>query len=236
MLKKLIKSILLGFGLIAVCVGILAGWLFYQLRGVHHIGTAKLSDSLFVIKGRFCNLYLVKTQDGYIAFDAGDNPKKIIKECESLSINPSSVQAVFLTHSDADHVDGLTAFSSAEVYISRDEVPLLKGKNHRHLLGIKHMNKLPVSNYQTLSDGDVVEIGGIMVHAIATPGHTQGSMSFRVNGSLFTGDLCLIVNGQIRPMATLFSEDIELDAASIRKIARITDINQIFTAHTGYTA
>ena len=236
MKKKVFKSILIGLGVLILCIVIFAGWFFYQLRDMHPIETAKISDSLFVVKGGYCDIYLVKTNDGYIAFDAGDNPERIAKGCESLSIKPSSVQAVFLTHSDADHVDGLTVFSSAKVFISSDEVPLLKDNNHRHFLGMKHMNKLPVSNYQTLSDGEAVEIGGITVHAIATPGHTQGSMSFRVNESLFTGDLCLIVNGQLRPMVKIFTEDMEMDSASIRKIARLKNIGQICTAHTGYTA
>jgi len=171
----------------------------------------------------------------YIAFDAGDNPKKIAEGCKSLSIDPSSVQAVFLTHSDADHVDGLPAFPSAKVYLSKEEIPLLKDKKHRHFLGIGHLNTLPVSAYTALSDGDSVEIGGVTVNAIATPGHTQGSMSFKVGESLFTGDLCLIVDDRVLPMIKIFTEDTEMDAASIRKIAGLTDVSRIYTAHTGYT-
>ena len=235
MKKKIIKISVSIIVLLALCVGGFMGWFFYQMRDMNPMETAKTSDSIFVVKGKISNMYLIKTRDGYIAFDAGDDPEKIAKGCKSLSIDPSSVQAVFLTHSDSDHVDGLPAFPMAKVYLSKEELPLLKDRTHRHFLGLGHMNKLPVSDYTTLSDGNSVVIGGVTVNAISTPGHTQGSMSFRVGESLFVGDLCIIVDGQVRPMIKVFTEDMEMDSASIRKIAGLTNVNRIYTAHTGHT-
>lgn len=235
MKKKIIKISVFIVVILALCIGSFMGWFFYQMRDMHPLETAKISDSVFVIKGDIGNIYLVKDKDVYVAFDAGDNPKKIAKGCESLSIDPTSVRAVFLTHSDADHVDGLPAFPSAKVYLSSEEVPLLKDDTHRHFLGMGHMNKLPVSNYNAISDGDSIEVGGITVNAIATPGHTQGSMSFRVGKSLFTGDLCIIVDDRVRPMIKIFTEDTIMDSASIRKIASLSNFDRIYTAHTGYT-
>jgi len=39
-----------------------------------------------------------------------------------------------------------------------------------------------------VSDGDVVEVDGLQLRAIATPGHTPGSMSYYTEGLLFSGD------------------------------------------------
>ena len=41
-----------------------------------------------------------------------------------------------------------------------------------------------------LEDGHVVEVGQVRLHGIDTPGHTEGSICFRVEGSpiLFSGD------------------------------------------------
>jgi glyoxylase-like metal-dependent hydrolase (beta-lactamase superfamily II) len=41
-----------------------------------------------------------------------------------------------------------------------------------------------------LEDGSVIEVGRLRLHTIATPGHTPGSMCFRLEGSpvLFSGD------------------------------------------------
>lgn len=235
MKKKVVKILFLTIGVLILSVGGFLGWFYYQVREMHPAETAKISDSLFVVRGGICNIYLVKTGDGFVAFDAGDDPEKIAAGCKSLAIDPLLVKAVFLTHSDADHVDGLPAFRSARVYLSRDEVPLTKDKSHRHFLGMGHQNKLPVSNYSVLSGGDSIEVGGLTVYAIATPGHTQGSMSFRAGDSLFTGDLCMIVKGRVQPMVKIFTEDMAMDAASIRKIAGLANFSRICTAHSGCT-
>lgn len=235
MFKKVMKATAIVVGCLVLVVGGFFGWLFYQMRELEPLETSKISDSIFVIKGGMGNLYLVKNNYAYVAFDAADNPKKILEGCKALSIDPSKVKAVFLTHSDADHVDGVTAFPSAKVYLSKDEVPLLKEKTHRHFLGMSHMNKLPVTDYITLSDGDSIVIDGITINSIATPGHTQGSMCFRVGDALFVGDLCTIVNNQVRPMLKLFTEDMIIDGESIRKIAKLNNYKTIYTAHSGYT-
>ncbi len=43
-----------------------------------------------------------------------------------------------------------------------------------------------------LADGDVLAFGGESLHALATPGHTAGSMSYLWRGQVFTGDALLI--------------------------------------------
>lgn len=235
MFKKVMKVTAIVVGCLVLVVGGFLGWFFYQIRELEPLDTAKISDSIFVIKGGMGNLYLVKNNDAYVAFDAAENPKKILEGCKDLSIDPSKVKAVFLTHSDSDHVDGLTVFPLAKVYLSKDEVPLLKEKTHRHFLGMSHMNKLPVADYITLSDGDSIVIDGITINTIATPGHTQGSMCFRVGDALFVGDLCTIVNDQVRLMLKIFTEDMTTDGESIRKIAKLNNYKTIYTAHCGYT-
>jgi sulfur dioxygenase len=45
-----------------------------------------------------------------------------------------------------------------------------------------------------LNDGDELKIGAHRIKAISTPGHTQGCMSFYVEGMVFTGD-CLLIRG-----------------------------------------
>lgn len=235
MFKKMMKVTAIVVVCLALVAGGFFGWLFYQLREMKPLDTAKISDSIFVIKGGMGNMYLVKNNDSYVAFDAADNPKKILEGCKALLIDPSKVKAVFLTHSDSDHVDALTVFPSAKVYLSKDEVPLLKENTYRHFLGISHINKLPVADYTTLSDGDSIVINGITINAIATPGHTQGSMCFRVGDALFVGDLCTIVNDQVYPMLKIFTEDMATDGESIRKIAKLKNYKTIYTAHYGYT-
>ncbi len=43
-----------------------------------------------------------------------------------------------------------------------------------------------------LSDGDVLQLGALEIRAVATPGHTQDSMSFVIGDHVFTGDALLV--------------------------------------------
>jgi glyoxylase-like metal-dependent hydrolase (beta-lactamase superfamily II) len=43
-----------------------------------------------------------------------------------------------------------------------------------------------------VAHGDVIEVGDIQITALATPGHTDDSLSFLVPGVVFTGDALLI--------------------------------------------
>ncbi len=43
-----------------------------------------------------------------------------------------------------------------------------------------------------LGDGDVLVLGATRIEALATPGHTDDSMSFRVDDAVFTGDALFI--------------------------------------------
>lgn len=235
MLKKVLKVTAIVVCSLLLVAGGIFGWLYSQMSQLKPIETAKISDSIFVIKSSYSNIFLVKKNNVYVAFDAGVDAKSVAEGCKALSIDPAAVRAVFLTHSDADHVDGLPAFTSAKVYLSSEEVPLLKEKKYRHFLWMENMNKLSVADYKTLKDGDSVTVGGITVQAIATPGHTLGSMSYRVGKSLFTGDLCIIKDGKIEKMLKIFTEDLAMDGESIRKIAKLKSIDRIYTAHSGYT-
>lgn len=43
-----------------------------------------------------------------------------------------------------------------------------------------------------LAHGDTIQVGRHMIRALATPGHTDDSMSYHVDGKVFTGDALLI--------------------------------------------
>lgn len=45
---------------------------------------------------------------------------------------------------------------------------------------------------RVVRDGDVVSPGSLRVHVLETPGHTEESLTYRVDGELFTGDTLLI--------------------------------------------
>ena len=70
------------------------------------------------------------------------------------------VAVVLLTHRHGDHSDGARAFAASMGCVVRAADPAY------------------VQGAQPLHDGDVVEVDGLELHVVATPGHTSDSVSF----------------------------------------------------------
>lgn len=87
------------------------------------------------------------------------------------------LQLVIETHAHADHV------TSAWLLKQKTGCRIASAK----VIGAEHVD-LP------LTDGQVLDVGGIQMTALATPGHTNGCMSIVLNdhSKVFTGDALLI--------------------------------------------
>ena len=104
---------------------VISGLIATETSKMKPMPTQKLFDDLFVIQDGFANIFLVASDDGYIAIDGGINSARIQQELKKLNIDPSEVRTVLITHSDIDHVNGLAAFPHAEIYLPEQEVQML---------------------------------------------------------------------------------------------------------------
>lgn len=99
--------------------------------------------------------------------------------------------AIFITHGHADHLGGaaeMAAATGAPVYGS-GEVKMVLSAPDKYQLFPGMPGFPPHEAVNLLSGGEVVEISGIQVNVIATPGHSPGSLTYFAAGVLFTGDL-----------------------------------------------
>lgn len=205
-----------------------------RAKGDCPIQSGKIAENLYVIKAGMTNFYIVTNGIDHICIDAGSNLKKAKQELHKLNIDPEKIQVLFLTHSDRDHLAAISLFKNAQIYLSIDEEEMVLNKKRR-IFGFID-NKLP-HEYYIHNDGSKTYIGDITVQAIATPGHTSGSMSYLVNGQmLFTGDALSLKNGK----ATLFTPrffnmDETTQKKSIKKLASLKNITLLCTAHHGFT-
>ena len=85
------------------------------------------------------------------------------------------VRAVLLTHGHADHSAGARAFAE------------------RVGCGVRALDPAHRLGTEGLVDGDVVEVAGLEVRVVGTPGHTSDSLSFHVpaDAAVLTGDTVL---------------------------------------------
>lgn len=236
-MNKTIKWILIGITTIAVILAVVMG-IFYskmksELKKMDVVETKEVVHNVFAIKDSFVNMFLVKDSDSYMAIDAGNDIKIVENELKKLRINPEKVTAVLLTHTDGDHVAALKLFKNAAIYLSKDEEQMINGKTTRMM---NSYNKIDAKKYTLLDDQQTIQVGGLNIKGILTPGHTPGSMCYLVNDKyLFVGDAFGLKNGKITEPNKFFSKDMKTAIHSLAKIAYLPKAEYIFTAHTGYS-
>ncbi len=197
--------------------------------------SARIADGFYLISFGFVAMYVFDAGDCLIAFDAGMRPATLLAEFAKLGLDPSRVRHVFLTHSDMDHTGGLSALANAQVYLSRDELPMVTRKVARFFTFI--FNKPLAAGYQTLGDGEERSVGNARIRSLTTPGHTPGSMSFLINEKLLiAGDILNLDKGKAVMDRAMINMNKIQRKDSIRKIARLSGISLLCTMHSGFTA
>jgi hydroxyacylglutathione hydrolase len=235
--KKILKRIVIGFLALVVVFVLFAGWLAYRMNAeqkvLRPIPTAMVTAGVYAVQDGTVNLFLVNDGDDCVVIDAGNDIKSVEKGMRSLNFDPAKVKAVFLTHTDGDHVAALRLFRNAKVYISVLEEQMLNGKTHRFFI---FNNKIDTP-YEKIDDSQTVTIGKIAVKGIMTPGHTPGSICYLVNGQyLFTGDTLSLRNNEVQRFNDFFNMDSKTEEKSIRNLAHVTGVRLILTAHYGVSS
>lgn len=234
-MNRIVKKILIGVGILVGIVALFGGYFLYKFSSetgkMTPVATGQISEHGYAIKDEFVNMYLIKDSIGYIAIDAGKNLKGIETELQKLKIKPDEVIAVFLTHSDMDHVAGIPLFKNAKLYMARNEVKMLNGEKQK-IPG--YNNSIGRNDYILLADQQTVIIGKHKIHSILTEGHTSGSMCYQVNEkNLFTGDILSLHNGKLGHSVKFFDLDHDMTTKSISKITNIPNVEVILTSHWG---
>lgn len=123
-----------------------------------------------------------------LVIDPADHAQKIIEWMKSENLKPV---AILLTHGHFDHimgVEGIRKEYGIPVYASRDEVDVLAKPqlNVSTMMGAY----LSMKADELFADGDVLELAGMKLKVISTPGHTIGSVCFYIEEGkvLISGD------------------------------------------------
>jgi len=138
-------------------------------------------------------IYLIgcaKTREAAVVDPAWD-VQSILKIAEESDLK---INRVFLTHGHPDHVNGLEALleaTDAKVYMHADEMDYMRQVAALFRMPVEFMNRRSV-NFQKISDGDEILVGGLPVRFLHTPGHTPGSQCFLVEKILVSGDTLFI--------------------------------------------
>jgi len=100
------------------------------------------------------------------------------------------VTHAFVTHTHPDHVGG--AFAGADIPGIAELLTRCKAKVVVHKAEADALKGLSSSDLIKTDNGDKIDVGGIEIQLMHTPGHTPGSQCFLVDGRVVSGDTMFI--------------------------------------------
>lgn len=138
-----------------------------------------------------CNCTILADEDSRhaVVIDPGDEAREILRRLESRGL---SLGAMIATHAHIDHVSAIAELqdaTGAPASIHQDDLFLFDNlPAQARWLGLPPPRRGTIEKF--LGQGDSISEGGIDLEVLHTPGHTPGSLSFRMEseGILFTGD------------------------------------------------
>lgn len=133
------------------------------------------------------NCYIIGNNNEGVIIDPGANSEDILEMIKQAGLN---IKYIILTHAHVDHivsVDEIRYKLKAKVLIHQDDAESLSNPLHNgsNLFGIrKTFDPADV----LLKDKDKIDLAGLKLEIIHTPGHTPGGICIKIDDNLFSGD------------------------------------------------
>ncbi len=211
------------------------------------LNTGRIDDRVACVREWVANIFFYTKNGTTIMIDAGYNYERLREKMSWLDIDPATIQHIFITHQDTDHIGALERdsellFKDAAVYIGQVENRYLTGELRRKVFhGLYKLPMVRTDNRRILlRDGQTVNIGDIKIECLLCPGHTWGHMVYLIDDEyLFTGDTIWFgADGGYSFLSTL-AEDNKLAVRSLEKLEKNLRARKqplkIITGHTGWT-
>ena len=182
------------------------------------------------------NCYFLINEDTkeVLIVDPADRAQKIIEWINSEGLKPV---AILLTHGHFDHIMGVAGVKkeyNIPIYASRDEVEVLANPqiNVSTMMGAYMSMKAD----ELFSDGDVLELAGMKLKVISTPGHTIGSVCFYMEEEkvLISGDTLFEASVGRSDFPTGSSRQL-IESIKTRLLV-LPDDTDVFPGHGGTTS
>jgi hydroxyacylglutathione hydrolase len=137
-----------------------------------------------------CFLFRQDGSDRALIIDPGDEAPRILNAADELGL---TIEGILLTHTHFDHIGAVAPIAKqtgAPVWCPEIETPVLADINSF----VPWPGFGPFENYDadhTVSGGEKLELAGMEIDVIFTPGHSPGHVTYSVPGesAIFSGDV-----------------------------------------------
>ncbi|MBI2724510.1 MAG: MBL fold metallo-hydrolase [Chloroflexi bacterium] len=123
-----------------------------------------------------------------VCVDPGDQPDEILAMARDMGV---AIKYIANSHAHIDHILGVRGVrdaTGARFLLHPDDLAMARGTaaSAQSWMGVEIEN--PPDPDAFLDDNAVVDVDGLQLRVLHTPGHTPGSVCFYADGVLFAGD------------------------------------------------
>ncbi len=133
------------------------------------------------------NTYLVVNDTRAFILDPGSNIKPILVKIESEKL---TLEAIVATHGHIDHIDGVNTVKKkfkVPFYVNDMDTELIQTvRMQARMFGVPDPGDITAD--RNLPSSGEIEIAGLKLGLMHTPGHSKGSVSIMIDDVLFSGD------------------------------------------------
>jgi glyoxylase-like metal-dependent hydrolase (beta-lactamase superfamily II) len=209
----------------------------------------QILDLNFLSSKQTIAAFLVPSEEGFILFETGPYStfKELEKELNRCGTSIENIKHVFITHIHFDHAGAAWALAAqgADIYLH----PV--GKKHMHdpsrlyqsakriyqdkmdyLWG--KMEGIPEAQLKTVEHEAVIQIGGVSIKALHTPGHASHHVAWKIGDEIIVGDVggVKINNGVVVAPCPPPDIDVALWQQSIQLLSK-ENASALYLTHFG---
>jgi len=166
-----------------------------------------------------------------VIVDPGDEPERLLEAARALGVE---IEAILLTHCHFDHIGAvapLARATGAPVYCPKIELPLLSDVMRWVPPGFG-----PFESYEAdheLSGGERLNLAGMDIEVLYTPGHSPGHLTYATGGALLSGDV--LFQGSVGRVDLPGGDWATLEASIEQLVRRFPGETVVYPGHMGVT-
>ena len=181
-----------------------------------------------------CFLLRRPESDRLLVVDPGEEAERILAAVEAKG---AEVEAILLTHCHFDHIGAVSPVAEATgapVYCPEIETPILSDI----MAFVPWEGFGPFEDYEadeTVAGGETLELAGLEIDVVFTPGHSPGHVTYSVRGedAIFSGDV--LFQGSVGRTDLPGGDTQTLMRTLADLVERFEDETVVYPGHMGVT-